>query len=593
MAESTLASWVAEVLLERDVWRRRRRLRSGMPPAREVDQAVLQSIEVALRDDDIDRRSAALDVVVVLGARCAPLMRRALADPDARLRRVAIDALAQMGQATANLLLPCFRDPLVAVRSAAVDAYARAAGSAGAPGLLAVLGEADTPPAAALAALLGLEAAGVACPRALLTRWLEDGVTAAAALRLAGRAGDVKSLVSALSSASPSRRRAAIVGLADGLTPDTVTTELGDARSTVKAALTEKDQAVVQAAVVLLGHLGEVDTLAQVASSLDTSGLVGALHRAVAALTPTQRSLLEQLLAPTADRGEATREVYSALQRSKAGSPREHDDVEVLTRWFEKRLGLALDRTAHARIRSRLQERMAAVGAPTSDAYLELVRNDPREAAAADDALTVHETYFFRERPLLQAFRDEILPALAATGCRRPRVWSAGCSTGEEAWTLAVLLQHAVAHGVIEDFEVWGTDVSVQAISKAREANYGPRSFRAALREEERAAFTWAESGEGLCAQPSPALRARVSFEAGNLLTMASEQRRPFDVIFCRNVLIYLSTTVRAKLIVGFHESLVPGGALVLGHSESLLSADSPFEPWPLARGLAWRRGGA
>lgn len=179
------------------------------------------------------------------------------------------------------------------------------------------------------------------------------------------------------------------------------------------------------------------------------------------------------------------------------------------------------------------------------------------------DSLRVGETRFFRHKAQVAALCERILPerARASLEARRPlRAWSAGCATGEEAWTIAMLLDEAAIH-----CEVLGTDLSPDALSFARAASY--RLDRVAdVPDAVRA--RWFEDGT-----VRPAFRHRVRFERHNLLDRQWPGGK-FDVILCRNVLIYFDAAPRSSVIARLHDALVPGGWLLLGYSEALLDSD-------------------
>jgi chemotaxis protein methyltransferase CheR len=584
-----LAARVAAALRERDGLRRRLFTSALRPPPPTIDQATEQQLERSLRDDtDLSLRVAAVDVAVALGVAVVPLMARLIRDSNARVRRLAIDVLGGLGKSAGPTLSLAFDDALVAVRSSAVDAWARVMGPAGVPTLIELLSTSGTAPSVALAALLGIEAAGGTCPRAVLRVWLDEPLTVGVAVRLAGRAGDVEIVLPALASNSPSRRRAALLGLAEALAGGARYVEVPGARPAMLDAVNDPDGDVAAAAVVILAHAGDVAALADIAVGHDAARLLDALHRALGVLGPEARAGLLALLLADATPGEVCRELIETVRRAAEAEgdarPPVVDDTLIVARWFEARIGLALDADSQARIRARLAPRLMATRDDGVGAYLERLTRDPVEAAVAIDAVTVHETYFFRERPVLGAFRDELIPALAQRR-RRLRVWSAGCATGEEAFTIGALLDDAVRAGVIDDWEVKGTDVSPVVVERASQARYGRRSFRAPADAIERAAIEW----DGDVARPNARLRERVRFAVDNLVEPGIDADG-FDAIFCRNVFIYLVDAARSKLVQRFHDNLVPGGALLLGHSESLLRIESPFALWPLAHSLAYRK---
>ncbi len=241
----------------------------------------------------------------------------------------------------------------------------------------------------------------------------------------------------------------------------------------------------------------------------------------------------------------------------------------------------------------RLAPRLRALGLPGFGAYHRHLRFDPQAAAeleAATEALTTNETYFFREPNQLKSFAEEILPALATArrAARRLRVWSAGCSSGEEAYTAAILLRGS---GLFAgwDVSVFGSDIARKVLSVARSASYGPHAFRGVDAE---AMIRWFQpAGERWTVDES--IRGMVSFGHLNLLDEgAVDLVEPVDCIFCRNVLIYFDLPARRRVLESLHRRLLPGGYLLLGHSESLLNATSDFEMVQLRGDLVYRKPG-
>ncbi len=251
--------------------------------------------------------------------------------------------------------------------------------------------------------------------------------------------------------------------------------------------------------------------------------------------------------------------------------------------WFREDLRFLLER--------RLTPRLAAHGLTSYLDYHRFLRFDPRgqeELDEATDLLTTNETYFYREPHQLRAFQRDILPALAKRRAdeRRLRVLSAGCSTGEEPYTIAILLKDS---GLFEgwDLEVVGADISRRCLTVARAAAYGDHAFRSAEGEAMR---RWFHLRQGKWVLHD-AVRRLVRFTAANLLDdcgLASVGRA--DVVFCRNVMIYFDLSARKQALRRLHDKLRPGGWLLLGHSESLLNVSADFELVHLTDDLVYRR---
>jgi chemotaxis protein methyltransferase CheR len=213
------------------------------------------------------------------------------------------------------------------------------------------------------------------------------------------------------------------------------------------------------------------------------------------------------------------------------------------------------------------------------DYYHFLKYNRGKELELSDimDVLTTNETYFFREAFQLKAFTDEILPELVAEkekrGERSLRIWSAGCSTGEEPYTIAMLLLEL---GCCKGWrvEIIGTDISHRVLHQARKAVYGKSAFRA-TDEAYIGRFFQEQDGS-----------FKIADEVKELVTISHlnlfDQNRlalfgKMDVIFCRNVIIYFDQIAKKKVIEVFYRSLREGGYLLLGHSESLMNISTAF----------------
>lgn len=242
-------------------------------------------------------------------------------------------------------------------------------------------------------------------------------------------------------------------------------------------------------------------------------------------------------------------------------------------------------------LEKRLQPRLQALGLPDFAAYHRFLRFDPGSAAELEDAaeiLTTNETYFYREPFQLQAFQREILPALAEAGARerRLRILSAGCSTGEEVYTLAALV---VESGLFEGWEVElvGSDISRRCVAQARAGAFGEHAFRtpdaAPLRR-------WFHLRGGKWVVDD-ALRAMVRFQRENLISpQALSTVAWLDVVFCRNMMIYFDLSARRALLRRLHAKMREGAWLLLGHSESLLNVTADFELVHLTSDLVYRR---
>jgi chemotaxis protein methyltransferase CheR len=266
-------------------------------------------------------------------------------------------------------------------------------------------------------------------------------------------------------------------------------------------------------------------------------------------------------------------------------------EFQELQRIFNGAAGLQFEDSALPLFQRRLASRLPLHDLDSYRAYARLLQSGPQadaELAAALDLLTSGETYFFRHREQIALLSRTILPALAAANVasRRLNVWSAGCSSGEEAYTVAILLQESRL------FEGWnvrivGTDLSHERVELARQGCYFQGAFRST---DDRIKKTWFHE-VGRAWQVHEDLRALCQFAPVNLLA-----RRPdpfvsrMDLVLCRNVLIYLDDRARARVLENVYERLMPGGYLLLGHSEALKQMGRRLELQSLGHDLAFRK---
>jgi chemotaxis protein methyltransferase CheR len=268
------------------------------------------------------------------------------------------------------------------------------------------------------------------------------------------------------------------------------------------------------------------------------------------------------------------------------------EEFRLLGELINQFCGMEFSADARYVFERRLKDRLRDLALTSFTDYYHYLLYHPNaraELERAVDALVTNETYFFREDYQLDAFREELLPALHARLSRQGRrsltVWSAGCSTGEEAYSVAILIEESGLF-VGWDVRVFGNDISRRVLSVARRAVYGASSFRVMPPRFDRY-FT--DTAEGR--QVVPHIRAMCHFGHLNLLDRARAALiGRADVTFCRNVLIYFDSEARRRVIETFYERLHPGGYLLLGHSESLLHMSTAFELVHLSGDMVYRR---
>ncbi len=220
--------------------------------------------------------------------------------------------------------------------------------------------------------------------------------------------------------------------------------------------------------------------------------------------------------------------------------------------------------------------------------FLKYDRKKDEELANFIDLLTIHETYFFREERQLKAFSEEILLELAERKQkeRSLRIWSAGCSTGEEPYTIAMLITEQDAFKGW-DIEIFASDISQRVLQSARRGLYQRSAFRST---DPRCIANYFHK-EGTGYRIDDRIKKSVTFLGLNLLdTHKLALINMMDVIFCRNVIIYFDKAAKKKVVEVFYQKLKDHGYLLLGHSESLINISTAFALRHLKHDLVYQK---
>jgi chemotaxis protein methyltransferase CheR len=284
--------------------------------------------------------------------------------------------------------------------------------------------------------------------------------------------------------------------------------------------------------------------------------------------------------------------------------PSDHDvelseeEFRLLRDFIHERYGLHFEDSQRGSLRTRLAGRLQSLDLMSFEDYYHYLRFAPQRADELDrmvSHLTNNETYFFREGAQLGVFSDHVLKSLrerkALAGDRSLRILSAGCSTGEEAHTLAMIVYDSGQFFWNWDVKIYGLDIDVEALEKARRAAYHHNSFRALSAALQEKHFTKQPAGGAQVKEP---LRRMVQLRHGNIVDPASyDDMKPLDVILCRNVLIYFSDASILRAVRLFHDALAPGGYLLLGHAESLSRITDQFTPIRFPGSMIYQRPGA
>jgi chemotaxis protein methyltransferase CheR len=265
--------------------------------------------------------------------------------------------------------------------------------------------------------------------------------------------------------------------------------------------------------------------------------------------------------------------------------------LEQLSALLLEKAGLKISPDGYHGLRLALKERMPALGIADADEYMRRLRDGQHEQELRGllPLVTVTHTEFFRDARQFRALERRLLPDLLARARRHGRkvsIWSAGCATGEEPYSVAMLL---IELGALKsEVDLWATDLNHSAIENARQGRYTPRRMSQVPPERARRFFRPVEEGHELSAE----VRDWVQFEGLNLASPVFSRVQPssVDIILCRNVIIYFDLATIRGLMDRFVAALRPGGFLVLGYSESLFRVYDRFEMVEVEGAFLYRR---
>jgi len=251
-----------------------------------------------------------------------------------------------------------------------------------------------------------------------------------------------------------------------------------------------------------------------------------------------------------------------------------------LAQFITQELGIKMPDTKSIMVQSRILRRVTDLGLASMDLYADYLfaPENRLERQYFINAITTNKTDFFREREHFAYLSNVVLPDFT---CRRPRpprfrAWCAGCSSGEEPYTLAMVLAEYAARERGFDFAILATDVSTKVLGAAREAVYTEAQILPVPPELRRKYLLASRGGQGL-ARIVPSLRTRVSFHQLNFMDEYYPIRDTFEAIFFRNVMIYFDRDTQEAVVNRLCRHLSPGGYLFAGHSESLTGLDVPI----------------
>jgi len=266
-------------------------------------------------------------------------------------------------------------------------------------------------------------------------------------------------------------------------------------------------------------------------------------------------------------------------------SEHELSEIRML---IEERTGICFDASRERFFSTRVKEHLRAKGFERGTDLLRAMRKSNVEYEALLEGLLTQETSFFRYPSVYEAFEKRVLPELHVKkfwkNPRTLRIWSAGCSTGEEPYSIAITIADSLSFTDSWNVEILATDVGRHALKHAERGVYAGRSLASVSPERLATHFSQAPGGH----QVKPRLRKMITFTQMNLASAVYVGR--MDMIFCMNVLIYFSEERRRSLVQRFYDTLEPGGYLFLGHSESISKMPVKFQAIVLNDCILYRK---
>ncbi|MGV8928376.1 MAG: CheR family methyltransferase [Brevundimonas sp.] len=251
--------------------------------------------------------------------------------------------------------------------------------------------------------------------------------------------------------------------------------------------------------------------------------------------------------------------------------------MEQVSAYLYRRTGMTFGEKKRYYIERRVADRMKAVGAESFIAYFGVLRADPSEGEALINAFTVNETYFYREDHQLRCLTESLLPELIRLRAPgdRIRIWSNPCSSGEEPYSIALWLLENWRLVDAYNVEIRGSDIDSRALAEAAEGEYGERALS---RLPPAVLAGYFEPASPRRRKIIDDLRESIVLSPANLIDSNSMRSQgQFDVIFCRNVLIYFDDGSRQAAAANLLQALAPGGFLCLGHTESMSRISDAF----------------
>ena len=261
-----------------------------------------------------------------------------------------------------------------------------------------------------------------------------------------------------------------------------------------------------------------------------------------------------------------------------------NNDFQKLSQFIYRKWGINLPLHKKDLLAGRLKKRLHTLSLSSFRDYCQYLfsrEGMEQEPMFMVDLITTNKTDFFREGDhfsyLTQSALPDLMKSFPAMFSRPFKIWSAGCSTGEEPYTLAMVISEFAKAVQNVHFSIWATDISSRVLAQGRMGIYGQERIEPIPLEFRKKYLLRSRNKENPVVRFTPEIRAKIQFERLNLMEISSQVREQFHVIFCRNVLIYFDRVTQEKIVNDFFNRLEPGGYLFLGHSETMTGFSIPL----------------
>jgi chemotaxis protein methyltransferase CheR len=594
-------------------WRVRKSAAKALTAFPDTEEAVSVLIDALYDGENVGRRTEAVDALVSLDRKALAGVIQAMNTADSDVRKFLVDILGYIkAPQSLEILLNSVNDAEDNVRLAAIEALGNLGGDQVYQKLLGLLHHSDM--TTVFSSLHALGRMGREIPLPLVQKLLDRKILHRALFEVLGESKNqdaVRILATGLLDASRSARQAALRSLfkiyqrplAQDNLKHVVEHEVcrsleGRSLQEIGEFLQSDHMEIKRSAARILGLLRNSEALGYLLGVLEDDTVQGEVIQSLSRIRAQKPDWFKKELAQK-DR-EVQLRLAALIEEMTPPARAAPRIMEMSTAQFELLRdtiadygGIYFDKELKYLLERRIAHRLKALNYRN---FSEYVRYLQRPETAKDELeritgeLATKETYFFREEFQLRAFREEIVPELLERkemhGEARLRIWSAGCATGEEPYTLAMILKEMNLSPRWK-VEIYASDISATALQTAGTGIYSTSSFRVMGDYYLRKYFTKLNGKH----QISKAIQEMVRLDKLNLLECRKvSYLQNLDVIFCRNVIIYFHPKMRRKLVENFWHLLREGGYLLLGHSESLMNLSTAFQLRHLKHDLVYQK---